>query len=326
MPVAAVGLLAAGGIASSFINAGAAKDAAAAQIGAIKHAPKLDIPATEQAATDADLKRFQAGLDTQNRLDPDSAAMRTQGAKTVLDQLNNGSAASDAALKSLQSQSDTDNAANSPIIAQLIAQAKAELEAGATLPPEFQAELVRSGLEGSSSAGNALSGSGSTGAHLRTLLGGAGIQLKAQRQGQALSLLGGAQNLEQQRANILSGIATLGSGLTESKFQQGLRANITGGANVPSVGLTGSDVASLNVSKVNTAAQNAANIGQLQGQQKLANGQLLSSIIGSGTNLLAAGASKYFTPTAAPTNAGSALSYSRSSAAPISWSTPMPSI
>lgn len=294
---AVAGVAAAGSIASGVIQSGAAGDAAQAQINAIKNEPKLNPTAIADAAQQQDLNRYEQQFQLQQQVDPQSAALRTQGASGILSGLaaNAGNnTAADQSLAQLQTQSGQLNAATDPVISQLISSAQSELAAGATLPPSFQQELVTSGLQQSSAAGNSLNGTGAAGSNLNTLLGSAGINLQAQRQQQAQGALSSASSLEQQRANILSGIATLDNTLRGTKMNQAETANQIGVNNVPNIGLSGTSLANLMVGQTNQGQQQAQQIGQLQGQQDLAQGNLLGSLVKGGTNLLSAGLGAYF--------------------------------
>lgn len=301
--ISAAAIVGGGMIAGGVMQANAAKDAANSQIGALKKAPKLNIPQISDAATERDLQKYKDQFKYQSEIDPASAALRTEGAQSVLNELRAGSPASDKAFSALQEQAATEQAQNAPLIAQLIEQARAEIAAGATLPPEFQSELIRSGLENSSAAGNSLNKAGAAGANLRTLLGSAGEQLKGVRQQRAAQAIGTATDLQSRRASILAGIATMDQTLRGNRFNLGVQANVIGNNNVPDLGISGADVANLHIAKTNAAANTSAQIGQLQGQKALANGQLLSSIV-QGTTSMAGGAlSSYFAKPAVTTPA-----------------------
>jgi hypothetical protein len=156
------------------------------------------------------------------------------------------------------------------------------LNAGATLPPEFQAELVRSGLESSGASGT--TGSGAAGVQARTLLGSAGLELQAHRRSQATDLLSTADALKQNRASILAN--TLGV-LENTKNQNQARSTAAyqiGAAGVPQAGLNGADVVNLNLQNLNLRNQRTLGVGNVDANYALAKGAANQQLIGGLTS------------------------------------------
>jgi hypothetical protein len=161
--------------------------------------------------------------------------------------------------------------ATSPQFAQLkqklIDNALGELEAGATLPKDVQAELVKAGLEQGSLVSGSASPKGVSGLLTRKLVGQEGINLQAQRQQRAQQLSQTAQGLETSRANIL---ANLFPNLKQTQLmnQTATQSALTlADTLAPTAGLGGTDIANLWLGRVGATNQLA-----MQGANALAAG------------------------------------------------------
>lgn len=276
--VVAVGAIAAGAaVAKGMAEKSAAKKAAGAQSAAYDGVEFLDIDKLNDDALAADRKKFTEQFKLQKEGDPTVAAVREKGASNILDSLQDDPGANDL-LKQLTQEGQTDSPKRQALIEQLFDSAQSELNAGATLPPEFQAELVRSGLESTGKAGT--TGSGAAGVEARTLLGRAGIDLQAHRREQASNLLTQADQLKQNRAAILAN--TLGAVNNAKGAQQSFAINgyQIGAAGVPQAGLSGTDVANLNVANTNMKNQVTLGRGNVAANLALANGAATSGMIG----------------------------------------------
>lgn len=258
-----------GSVAAAGISAAAVKDATATQIKALEKQRKfvyeeLDPGKVGAAAKGADVQRAQDRLALQAVIDPQLLEQRyaAQAASgQLLQDITGGASAADR----VAAQATEEALAGAPRMdeakAALIDAALKELHAGATLPPDVQAELVQTGLQKS---GRVTGGAGGTGVGrqlLTTLVGERGLALQKERQERAAGLLGQAQNLEQSRASILGTLfPNLGTqqmnklGAAQATFAQANQA-------VPEAGLGGSDVANLWLARVgatNQLAQSAA--------------------------------------------------------------------
>lgn len=265
---------------SDFFGAAASVAAAAMNAAAIKKATEMQIAALERqrdfvydelnpekiggAAAAADIERAERRLALQSQTDPALLEARYKAEKSILGDLDTlGTAESDV---SRVSKVAADEAiAGVPGMRQakqqLVDAALKELSMGATLPPDVQAELVKSGLETSGMTTGAASPQGFGGQILRQLLGSAGIQLQKQRQDQAAGLLGQAQNLENSRQSILGtlfpNLSTVQLNTLKGKQSVLEQSNQM----VPEAGLGGSDIANLWLARVgatNQLAQSAA--------------------------------------------------------------------
>lgn len=280
--VVAVGAVAAGAAVAKGIAAkNAAKKAAGAQNSAYDNVEFVDIDKLNSDALSADAKRFDEQFKLQEKTDPTVAGLRKEGASNLLQGLHddaNPNGDANALLKQLTAEGASDSPKREALINQLFDSAQAELNAGATLPPEFQAELVRAGLEKSGAAGT--TGSGAADASARTLLGSAGLNLQAQRRSQAEQLLSTADTLKQNRANILAGVLGTNENVLNSKAGRATNAYGIGAAGVPQAGLTGADVANLSVGNTNLKNQVTLGKGGVNANLALAKGAANQEIIG----------------------------------------------
>ena len=198
----AIGVGVAGTAASAYLSNSSQQKAIKAQEAGIAGEQGVNIPQVSELASQTDLQKYQAQFQAQASTDPAYAALRNQGAQGVLGALADQSNPNSVGNKGIASAAATVNQ-NTPLdqgaISDLISQARAELNAGATLPASFQAELVRSGLAAGGAAGTGVAGEGATGVGTRTLLGSAGIQLQQERAAQAEGELGSAQTLQAQQ-------------------------------------------------------------------------------------------------------------------------------
>jgi hypothetical protein len=168
----------------------------------------------------------------------------------------------------------------------LIKQANADLANGASLPPSFQAELVKAGLENAGTAGGNASSSGAAGTNIRQLLGLQGIQLQQSRANEAQNLMGTASNLQGARQATLTNLATLDDNLRQQRFNRGYAAAQLGSSSIPTIGLSGGDAVNMDIGNINQKNQVTLGMGGLDAQKALVNGQMWQSIIGSGSNAI----------------------------------------
>jgi hypothetical protein len=187
----------------------------------------------------------------------------------------------------------------------IIQRAQEDFDAGATLPAEFQAELVRTGIQTGGQAGVGTAGRTIGGVTSR-LLGGAGIQLKSQRATEGAALAGTADALARSRQQLLASIfpsvaakeaaeigrAAAGLGLAESLL--------------PESGLSGTQAVDLQVAQKKGIANLLGQRGQVAAGQAIAQGQFTSQLIGAGAGAISGGIGAFNTP--ASTTNYSALS------------------
>ena len=130
----------------------------------------------------------------------------------------------------------------------VIARANDVLEMGGTLPPEYQAELMRAGVGQSAQAGIKPTGR-SVGGVISTVLGSAGENLRQSRSAEAGKLADTAKNLEESRAKILSSIfPTIQSSEREGLSRSAAIFNLANTTEAGTgTGLTGREVLNLDL-------------------------------------------------------------------------------
>src|ERR1051326_9111422 len=239
-----------GQIAGSAIQAGASKDVTQMQLDAIARQQKLvydslDPNVIGPQSTAADVLRAQQQLALQGQIDP--ALLQTRyaaegGIKNQLDQILASNAPADQVAALAAKNALTPTPGLSDVKNKLVDAALADLKAGATLPPDVEAQIVQHGLEQSGMVTAKATAQGVGGTMLRTLFGNAGIQWQAQREAKAANLAGSAQQLDTARSQVL---ASLFPNLTA---QQTAKLAATGSAlgssqaAVPQAGLSGTDI------------------------------------------------------------------------------------
>jgi hypothetical protein len=280
-----------GSVASAAIQANAMQEAIDKQIEALKQAREfvynqLDPNTINPQALAADVQNANARLALQGQIDPALLQARYMGEAGQAETLGklgvqSEAVADQATAEAMQGSQGMMDAKN-----KLISDAMAQLQQGATLPPDVQAELVKSGLEASGMVTQHASAKGVGGQQLRTIIGQAGVNLQMKRQQQASEMLSSAQNLETARQNILQGLFPR---LTQNQLSnlQGQQSAIQlSNSMLPQAGLSGTSVANLWLSRVgatnqlnqdmaNAQAQVSMNMGNIWGR---AAGGALSSV------------------------------------------------
>src|SRR6266508_2945751 len=191
-----------GSVASAYISAQATKKATRMQIDALRRQREwvfnqLDPAKLQEQTLEADTELAKQRLALQAQLDPELRRQRGVAEEELSRQLEQiGKAPSDIVARKAMEEGIAGVGRLSEVQQKLIDAAMGELDAGATLPPDVQNELVRAGLE---RAGQTTPGAGTRafgGQILRKVIGQEGIALKAARQARALALTQGAQELE----------------------------------------------------------------------------------------------------------------------------------
>jgi hypothetical protein len=274
-----------GQIAGSAIQADATKSAVGAQLAAIQQQrdalyKNLDPAVVNSQATQADVQQVLSQLALQGKIDPALLQARFASQNGLLNTV--GTLGQPAAPVATAATNEILGAGPQAAASQkgLIDAAMTQLKQGATLPPDVQAELVKAGLEQTGMTTGAASGQGIGGTIARTILGTAGLQLQQQRQQQAASLLGSAQNLQTQRQSILQQLfPNLTSNQLATLGGQTSAFNTANGA-APNVGLSGTNIANIWLARVganNALTQNAANVSSAGA---LANGAIGANLAG----------------------------------------------
>lgn len=277
---------AAGSIAAAAISAEAVEKATATQIKALEKQRKFVFDQLEPGrlssqAEAQDVARAKAQRGLQAILDPELARSRlaaTAGIEQQLAGLTTGSGdvlADQAAQEALAATGGFDE-----LKQRLIDTALMELDAGATLPQDVQAELVKAGLERGAQTGAGAGPGSLAGQETRRLIGQEGLKLQADRQARAAGLGQAAQDLETRRANIL------GSLFPALKQNQLSNLQATGGvlglanAAMPAAGLSGEDITNLWLQRVGATGQIMGKAGDVAAAGGLSQAALWNQAIG----------------------------------------------
>lgn len=297
----AVGLIAlAGTVASAYAQSNAAGKAADARQNALANLKKLNIPQIQQDAQGADVSQIASTLATQKALDPQVAALREKGAEGLLDNINNPTDAKAAAsAERLFSEQGGPDAGLDKVRSGLLSDADHQLALGSSLDPQYQAELVRAGLESGHSF--APDPKGMAGQTARKLIGSAGIALEQQRRTAAQSDANVATGISAARSNILTNLVNTLHTVGNTTQARAGAAFGAGQGSLQPVGLSGKDVANLNISNTNQANQATLASGDVAASRALSQGAFLSSLVGAGSTF-AGGLLGGGTATPAPTN------------------------
>ncbi len=277
---------AAGSIAGGMIQANAMEEATEMQIEALEKQrqfvfDQLNPSKISGAAARADAQRAQDRLRLQEVIDPELLKQRYDSQKVISDFLGSlqGDAADQvsgvAASEAIRGTPGLDD-----VKAKLIDTAMSELNAGATLPPDVQAELVQTGLERTGQMSGAATTDGFANNILRQLIGSAALQLKADRQKRATDLASAAQDMDVKRQAILG---SLFPALTAAKTAKlGAAQNVLQQSNqmVPEAGLGGSDIANLWLARVGATNQLAQSAADAAARGAIGQGAAMNKIVG----------------------------------------------
>lgn len=259
-----------GAIAGAAIQAQAQRDAMNMQIEALEKQrdfvfKNLDPSLINLQAQSADVQRAQNQLALQGIIDPSLLQTRYTAQEAIAQQLGQLTGGAD---EEVARAATAEAVAGVPRMAEardrLIDAALSELDAGATLPRDVQAELVRTGLERAGQVSGAASAEGFGGNILRRLIGSAGLELQAQRQQRAAQLTQAAQDLEGKRQTILQNLFPSLAQTQLAKLGGAQSALAASAALAPEAGLSGQNIANLWLARVgaqNQLAQQIANVG-----------------------------------------------------------------
>ena len=284
------GVAAAGAAGSAYMKKKAGDKAANAQMSALTGQQKilseeLSFSRINQAATEADRLRAQNRLALQKEIDPELAKVRELGKQKLLEEAQRPSESQ--GTQKIASQLVKENLQADPRLEALkesiIGRAQQELDSGSSLPPEFQADLIRAGVGQGGQAGFRPE-SKSIGGSIARALGLGGEQLKQARQQQAVSLAGAATNMQSSRASILSSIFPTVKAAEDSRKADAASMFGIGEATLPESGLTGREAANIQTNRGNTLMKIRGQKGDIKAQQALNAGEANAAYVGAGTS------------------------------------------
>lgn len=288
MSSAAGSLLGSGGqIISGVINDKARKDAYRTQREGLKKQKQFlkdnfDPARLAETSLKYDKGYLQRRLDLQQEMDPELAQVRQLGKEQLLQQIQRdpSSLGTTQVADQMLRENLNEDPASKKLRDRFLGEANKELDLGANLPPEYQAELVRAGLTGGSQAGIAAD-KRTIGGTVSRLLGGAGIRLQQQRQNQAMALSDQSDQLAQSRQKILSNIFPSVAANEADTARRAATAFAIGQETLPQAGLTGREVLGLDISQKQGQLGLLQNRYDLSAQNKLARGRAMGNIVGA---------------------------------------------
>jgi len=284
-----------GAIASGIVAKQAADKAARAQMQAIHRQEKilnqyLTPDVLNLLAQRLDKERVESRLALQKEVDPEIAALR-EFSKTRLLELSKQAPEtlqSNQVARQLFEENIKPNAQMEKLKSTILDRAQEDFNAGATLPPEFQAELVRSGLNTGGQAGIGVSAP-SVGGVTSRLLGSAGLQLKAQRTAEGVNLAGTADALARSRQQLLANIFPTVAAKEAAEVQRATQGLQIGEQLLPESGLSGRNAVDIEIARRKQQMDLYANRGNVSAGHATSVGQITSNTIGQATAALAGG-------------------------------------
>lgn len=291
----ALGVAAAGAAASAIAKKKAADKAASIQKKGIEQQKtilqkKLDPQVLNKLAQDADKERAQNRIALQESVDPELAALRKKGKEQLLAQANikDEDKQSSKLATTLFNETNTADPRLQALKDSLITAAQKELDSGATLPPEFQGELVRAGLNTGSQAGLGIT-KNSIGGGVARALGFGGFQLQQQRQQAAQNLANTAQNLVNARSSILSSVFPKLRDLESTRRIEAAQNFQLADQALPESGLSGQEIVNARVAQQRGVANAIGAKSNVKAGQAIMSGQTTGALIGAGTSLATGG-------------------------------------
>lgn len=230
----------------------------------------LEPSVVNEAAKAADIERTQQRLALQSQIDPSLLEARYASEKNLLDIAKQGATSQgDVLANQLFNEASQPDAKGQELKNKLMDAALEEINAGATLPPDVQAELIKAGLEQSGTIGTGTSQRSLAGQLSRRLIGNEALALKKARQDQSMKLGLASQELQNQRLGILSSVFPQLKNLQTQNAA--LQASVLNQSNamVPEAGLGGSDIANIFLSRVGATNQITRDIASANAKQAI---------------------------------------------------------
>lgn len=283
---------AAGQVASAAISSAATKEATQMQIDALQRQrdfvyKELEPGKIGAEATAADILRAKNRLALQGIIDPKLLEARYKGQSMLLDQLKGIETGKGDELAQMAAESA---AATSPKIAalkeRLLDEAANYIEAGATLPPDVQAEVVKAGLEKSGMVSGAASVKGLGGNIVREMVGERALKLKDERIARAAALTKAGQDLENSRTQLLASVFPGLKALQTQNLQNTAAVESLANQMVPEAGLGGTDVANIWLARVGATNQLAQSAADAAARGAMRQGDIWGNAIGGAAGSL----------------------------------------
>lgn len=250
-------------VAKNYMGSQAQKKAIEEQKRALARLKSIDIEKYKKEANLGDREEYANRLENLRITDPELAKVRDASVANLLETIQPSQPTrADRVADLLVERATEENPLMRRLEQRFLELANTRLDEGAELPPEFQAELVRSGLEQAGTTGAGANRSGPLAQLLGTRIGEAGLQLERQRVSEALGLTQASEALKNNRTNILRGLATDLQNLELSRTNVARTALTDIYAQGPGGGLDGDDV--INALETNRQLKNYQILGKGQ--------------------------------------------------------------
>lgn len=282
--IAAVAIAAGGAAASTAVKQDAERKAINQQQDAVRAQQEINIEKMKQLGAGQDIKHYLQSQEFFREQNPELAAARDLSAQSLLQDLQTGGVREQEALDRMFAESIAPTGVDQ--LAEEIRRAAAEdLALGSQLPADFQAELVRLGLEEAGGAGIGFDPSGPVTQKLGTLTGQAGLALRQQRMGQAQAATQLGDIVRSNRQQILSGLINANQGVRAFQTGQATNALNIARAETPSIGLRGGDVINMEMTNLAMRNEKLRELARLDAEKSLSKGRAIEGYIGAGTQL-----------------------------------------
>lgn len=282
--IAAIAIAAGGAAASTAVKQDAERKAINKQQDAARAQQEIDIEKMKKLGAGQDIEHYLKSQEFFREQNPELAAARDLAAGNLLSDLQTGGVREQEALDRMFAENIAPTGVDA-LAEEIRRQAAEDLALGSQLPADFQAELVRLGLEEAGGAGIGFDPSGPVTQKLGTLTGQAGLALRQQRMGQAQQATQLGDIVRSNRQQILSGLINANQGVRAFQTGQATNALNIARAETPSIGLRGTDVVNLDLN--NLAMRNAKlkEIARLDAEKALSKGRAIEGYINAGTQL-----------------------------------------
>lgn len=295
------------------LSAAGAKEAAKIQAKAVQQAQQfvynsLDPAVVGDQALAGDIAREQQRLALQAQLDPALSATRYAAQQRLLEQVQGlGTGPQEVIAQQAAAEAMAAGPATQDLKTRLIDAALMELEAGATLPPDVQAELVQAGLEKSGMVTGRAGPTGIGGTLLRREIGQGALRLQGERQARAMNLAQSASALDAQRQQILQNLFPALQAKDLANMSAASGALGTSASLVPEAGLSGADLANVWLARVGATSQLGQQLGAVKAAGALGAAQAWAPAIGQAVGTLGNTVGGWFTRPSAPSSTQGAV-------------------
>lgn len=278
---------------SAYQEGEATTDAYNQMIAGVGRIEKMNPDKLKSLVEQGDKDAYTRRLEFARLNDPELYNVRQQAVKKLADIYGQKEFPWEVVDRGLTNLAMEDTTSRKALEDKFLAKANEQLDLGGKLGPEFQQELIRSGLEAGSTTGVGTNKTGPLAQLLGNKIGAAQVQLEQTRLQNAMAAAGAADTIKANRANILHGILPDLMKTTQFKTELGAAGLRLFDAEIPKIGLNGTDLANMEEQRRNQANDLTLKLAGLQANKTMAEAQADSnfySSIGSGLTSIAGAA------------------------------------